>query len=130
MRTSAFEDLNNWCAQGNYSEPKCNDKDQHQEELAHANANSSAKRTHFNKVLVIINNHPRKKGIGMLQRLYQPYFGMTIFCGSYSPMEYRDEDFHVNSSNTSPSIHVIAGLNSIAQTRLWYILLKSMSMLT
>lgn len=27
----------------------------------------------------------------MLQRLYQPYFGITIFCGSYNPIEYRDE---------------------------------------
>lgn len=29
-------------------------------------------------------------GIGLLQRLYQPYFGMTIFCGTWNPRRYKD----------------------------------------
>ncbi|KAL6728343.1 hypothetical protein Aduo_010123 [Ancylostoma duodenale] len=108
MRMSASEDLTNWCAQANYSELKCSDKDQHQEELAQ-NASNSVQHTHLNKVLVIINNHPRKKGIGMLQRLYQPYFGMTIFCGSHSPMEYRDEGEFPKKIHPFNYIHVSPG---------------------
>ncbi|RCN39875.1 hypothetical protein ANCCAN_14185 [Ancylostoma caninum] len=109
MMTSALEDLTNWCAQGNYSEPECIDKEQHQDELAPTNANNSVHHTHLNKVLVIINNHPRKKGIGMLQRLYQPYFGMTIFCGSYSPMEYRDEGEFLEIIHPFNYIHISRG---------------------
>ncbi|KIH55685.1 hypothetical protein ANCDUO_14152 [Ancylostoma duodenale] len=29
-------------------------------------------------------------GIGLLQRLYQPYFGMTIFCGTFDWNGYKD----------------------------------------
>ncbi|EYC35082.1 hypothetical protein Y032_1154g3707 [Ancylostoma ceylanicum] len=109
MSTRSFQDLASWCAKGNYSEPDCIGKGPNQEELPLANANNSAQRTHVDKVLVIINNHPRKKGIGMLQRLYQPYFGMTIFCGSYSPMEYRDEGEFPGIIHPFNYIHVSHG---------------------
>lgn len=42
------------------------------------------------QVLIIIDNHPRLSGLGLLQRLYQPYFGIVLFCGTWNFLRYRD----------------------------------------
>ncbi|CAJ0606774.1 unnamed protein product [Cylicocyclus nassatus] len=60
-------------------------------ELSHRSEPGNNLKESLHIVLVIIDNHQRKKGIGLLQRLYQPYFGMTIFCGSHNLLEYMDE---------------------------------------
>ncbi|CAJ0606790.1 unnamed protein product [Cylicocyclus nassatus] len=51
------------------------------------------------EVLIVVDNYQRKKGIGLLQRLYQPYFGMTIFCGSYNQLEYSDGGYFLTGDD-------------------------------
>ncbi|EYC30953.1 hypothetical protein Y032_0004g1870 [Ancylostoma ceylanicum] len=41
-------------------------------------------------VLVITSNYPWNRTIGVLQRMYQPFFGLTIFCGPWFPEKYDD----------------------------------------
>ncbi|KHJ97957.1 hypothetical protein OESDEN_02062 [Oesophagostomum dentatum] len=41
-------------------------------------------------VLIITCNFPLNGTVGILQRMYQPYFGQTIFCGPWLPEEYDD----------------------------------------
>ncbi|KIH59631.1 hypothetical protein ANCDUO_10128 [Ancylostoma duodenale] len=41
-------------------------------------------------VLVITSNYPWHRTIGVLQRMYQPFFGLTIFCGPWFPEKYDD----------------------------------------
>ncbi|WKY02076.1 hypothetical protein Q1695_015804 [Nippostrongylus brasiliensis] len=43
-----------------------------------------------NTVLIIVSNVPWKSSIGLLQRLYSPYFGMTVFCGNFDGEDYDD----------------------------------------
>ncbi|PIO68767.1 hypothetical protein TELCIR_09430 [Teladorsagia circumcincta] len=45
-----------------------------------------------NTVLVITCNYPLNRTLGLLQRLYQPYFALTIFCGSWFPNLYDDDN--------------------------------------
>lgn len=43
------------------------------------------------QVLIVVNNYPWKYGMGLIQRLYQPYFATVIFCGSWYPAEFSDD---------------------------------------
>ncbi|KHJ88413.1 hypothetical protein OESDEN_11795 [Oesophagostomum dentatum] len=62
----------------------------------------------FCMVLIIIDNHQRKSGFGLLQRLYQPYFGLTIFCGTWKPDEYKDDGHYPEMLHPFNYIHVSA----------------------
>lgn len=42
-------------------------------------------------MLIVVNNYPWKYGMGLIQRLYQPYFATVIFCGSWYPAEFSDD---------------------------------------
>ncbi|KAK6060917.1 hypothetical protein COOONC_01419, partial [Cooperia oncophora] len=48
------------------------------------------------QVLVITCNYPLNRTIGLLQRLYQPYFALTIFCGTWLPHLYDDTNSSFN----------------------------------
>ncbi|EPB71898.1 hypothetical protein ANCCEY_09023 [Ancylostoma ceylanicum] len=47
-------------------------------------------RSRPNEALIITYNYPMNQTIGVLQRMYQPYFGVTIFCGPWYPEKYDD----------------------------------------
>ncbi|EPB71892.1 hypothetical protein ANCCEY_09017 [Ancylostoma ceylanicum] len=47
-------------------------------------------RSRLKEALIITYNYPMNQTIGVLQRMYQPYFGVTIFCGPWYPEKYDD----------------------------------------
>ncbi|KAK6740488.1 hypothetical protein RB195_008758 [Necator americanus] len=84
-------DISDWCAAANHTEllhmlPS-------PEQLNDAHTNHTVLTDLENTVLVVTYNYPMNGTIGLIQRLYQPYFGVTIFCGSWFPKEYDQKDF-------------------------------------
>uniref|UniRef100_A0A1I7V428 DUF5672 domain-containing protein n=1 Tax=Caenorhabditis tropicalis TaxID=1561998 RepID=A0A1I7V428_9PELO len=57
-------------------------------------------------VLIVANNYPWKYGIGLIQRLYQPYFASIIFCGSWYPDQIEDEDNFTSTIHPVNYIHM------------------------
>uniref|UniRef100_A0A1I7T7F0 DUF5672 domain-containing protein n=1 Tax=Caenorhabditis tropicalis TaxID=1561998 RepID=A0A1I7T7F0_9PELO len=57
-------------------------------------------------VLIAVNNFPWKYGIGLIQRLYQPYFASIIFCGSWYPNQIEDEDNFTSTIHPVNYIHM------------------------
>ena len=58
------------------------------------------------KVLIAVNNYPWKYGVGLIQRLYQPYFAAVIFCGSWYSDEVIDVDNYTSTLNPINYIHM------------------------
>ncbi|EPB72529.1 hypothetical protein ANCCEY_08390 [Ancylostoma ceylanicum] len=82
-----YQDLLDWCdATG--TEEFCSLMPSHSIHDAHRNRPALSEK--LDTVLIITNNYPWKMGIGLLQRIYQPYFGMTIFCGTWDRRLYKD----------------------------------------
>ncbi|CAJ0598525.1 unnamed protein product [Cylicocyclus nassatus] len=44
-------------------------------------------------VLVIINNYPWQRSLGLLQRIHEPYFGLTIYCGTFDTKGLEEEGY-------------------------------------
>ncbi|CAB3403025.1 unnamed protein product [Caenorhabditis bovis] len=83
-------DIDDWCKEVKYHSftnslpsPK---------QLARQHSNHSILNTHLNNVLIVVNNFEWKFSIGLIQRIYSPYFATTIFCGSYYPTNYSMTD--------------------------------------
>ncbi|CAO4378005.1 unnamed protein product [Caenorhabditis nigoni] len=57
-------------------------------------------------VLVVVNNYPWKYGPGIIQRLYQPYFAAVIFCGSWYPDQFKDQDNYTSIISPFTYIHI------------------------
>ncbi|WKX98959.1 hypothetical protein Q1695_014101 [Nippostrongylus brasiliensis] len=73
LKQDAMQDLEQFC--GDSETPKIN------QPYEGPSALSGLK----DKALVITNNFPLNGTSGLLQRLYQPYFGLTVFCGPSHP---------------------------------------------
>uniref|UniRef100_A0A1I7V432 Tubulin tyrosine ligase n=1 Tax=Caenorhabditis tropicalis TaxID=1561998 RepID=A0A1I7V432_9PELO len=58
------------------------------------------------EILIAVNNYPWKYGIGLIQRLYQPYFASIIFCGSWYPDQIEDEDNFTSTIHPVNYIHM------------------------
>ncbi|EYC01552.1 hypothetical protein Y032_0106g3753 [Ancylostoma ceylanicum] len=85
-----FGELTDWCAKANFSDflRKLPSPPQ----LATSHAKNQVLVNLQKSVLVITGNYPWNRTIGLLQRMYQPYFGLTIFCGSWFPEKYDDSN--------------------------------------
>ncbi|EYB94035.1 hypothetical protein Y032_0176g542 [Ancylostoma ceylanicum] len=104
-KIEAFKALDDWCLKAGF-ETSCNYPSPSQ--LAHSHASDPILRNNEDTALVIINNYQRKRGMGLLQRLYQPYFGMTIFCGTWEPREHIDDGLYPEMIHPFNYIHVSA----------------------
>ncbi|KAK6746233.1 hypothetical protein RB195_012383 [Necator americanus] len=105
QRIDAFKSVDEWCTVGGY-ESNCQYPTPSQLALMHRK--DSVLTSNMDTVLVVINNHQRKTGMGLLQRLYQPYFGITIFCGTWNPYEYRDDGQYPEMISPFNYIHLSA----------------------
>ncbi|EYC02162.1 hypothetical protein Y032_0101g3341 [Ancylostoma ceylanicum] len=88
FKIRAFGELSDWCEAANYSEFLHKLPSPRQLTVAH---NKDDVLTDLeNTALIITYNYPINQTIGVLQRMYQPYFGVTIFCGPWYPEKYDD----------------------------------------
>ncbi|KAL6728497.1 hypothetical protein Aduo_010267 [Ancylostoma duodenale] len=88
FKIRAFGDLSDWCEAANYSEFLHKLPSPRRLSVAHEKDGVLADLK--NTALIITYNYPMNQTIGVLQRMYQPYFGVTIFCGPWYPEEYDD----------------------------------------
>ncbi|ETN70756.1 hypothetical protein NECAME_14558 [Necator americanus] len=103
-------DISDWCAAANHTEllhmlPS-------PEQLNDAHTNHTVLTDLENTVLVVTYNYPMNGTIGLIQRLYQPYFGVTIFCGSWFPKEYDQKGYFVMADDTTFNFWHRVDLNS------------------
>ncbi|RCN48278.1 hypothetical protein ANCCAN_05693 [Ancylostoma caninum] len=95
-KLNALGDIADWCAEANYTGRFLEDlfnKMPSSSQLANLHANNEVLKNLSESVLIITNNYPWNHTIGLLQRMYQPYFGFTIFCGTWFPDKYSNEHF-------------------------------------
>ncbi|KAL6726179.1 hypothetical protein Aduo_008180 [Ancylostoma duodenale] len=86
-----FGDVEKWCAFANYSDPTPLPLP---DQVAALHGKEEVWDELQNIALIITNNFPWKSTIGLLQRIYQPYFKVTIFCGTFYPNLFmKDEGF-------------------------------------
>ncbi|EYC02158.1 hypothetical protein Y032_0101g3339 [Ancylostoma ceylanicum] len=101
FKIRAFGELSDWCEAANYSEflhklpsPRqltvAHNKDDVLTDLENTVGILSSNFVYFVQALIITYNYPMNQTIGVLQRMYQPYFGVTIFCGPWYPEKYDD----------------------------------------
>ncbi|KAK6048849.1 hypothetical protein COOONC_13646 [Cooperia oncophora] len=84
---SLFNDVEEWCANStNYSRNFVGLPSP--EELAVVRQREDVWDELTTVALIITSNFPWKSIIGLLQRLYQPYFKVTVFCGTFYPDLY------------------------------------------
>ncbi|CAB3398151.1 unnamed protein product [Caenorhabditis bovis] len=57
-------------------------------ELAERHKNDPILSKHSRNALIVVSNFDWRWDIGLIQRLYQPYFATTIFCGPFYPNVY------------------------------------------
>ncbi|VDL65792.1 unnamed protein product [Nippostrongylus brasiliensis] len=88
-KLEACESLRNWCS-GTDMFFRCDAASP--KYLAEAHRNRRGLESIRDTVLVVTHNYPRYSGMGLLQQLYQPYFGITIFCGTWYPLRYKDKN--------------------------------------
>ncbi|WKX97021.1 hypothetical protein Q1695_013010 [Nippostrongylus brasiliensis] len=88
-KLEACESLRNWCS-GTDMFFRCDAASP--KYLAEAHRNRRGLESIRDTVLVVTHNYPRYSGMGLLQQLYQPYFGITIFCGTWYPLLYKDKN--------------------------------------
>ncbi|XGW06871.1 hypothetical protein V3C99_016858, partial [Haemonchus contortus] len=81
---SNFKDVEEWCGT-NAEYPGLNMKLPSPEEVAKIRRKADVWGELSSRALLITNNFPWKSTIGLLQRLYQPHFKVTIFCGTFYP---------------------------------------------
>ncbi|CCD66877.2 uncharacterized protein CELE_F02C9.2 [Caenorhabditis elegans] len=84
-----FGDIIKWCNETRKSSVSINFPSPKQ--LASLHEKSYVLKKHMDSVLIVVNNYPWKYGMGLIQRLYQPYFATVIFCGSWYPAEFSDD---------------------------------------
>ncbi|RCN49766.1 hypothetical protein ANCCAN_04223 [Ancylostoma caninum] len=90
QKLKLFGELTDWCAKANF--PEFLQKLLSPSQLATSHTNNLVLANLRKSVLVITGNYPWDRTIGLLQRMYQPYFGLTIFCGSWFPDQYDDDN--------------------------------------
>ncbi|CAI2347408.1 unnamed protein product [Caenorhabditis sp. 36 PRJEB53466] len=95
QKINNFGEIIDWCNQSGYSNLSRIFPSPAQ--LAEEHDKEYVLQRDKNTVLIVANNYPWKWGIGVIQRLYQPYFASVIFCGSWYP-----ENISSGDNYTSP----------------------------
>ncbi|KAK6753882.1 hypothetical protein RB195_013085 [Necator americanus] len=85
-----FANIDDWCTKTGENYTEFRQKFPSPSKLTLLHANNVVLRNLRKSVLVITNNYPWNHTIGLLQRLYQPFFALTIFCGSWFPEKYHN----------------------------------------
>lgn len=80
QKLSYFEDLYDWCHGENKSAEYF--KSVPARYLAVTHNNRLALVEALKKVLIVVVGADQKEELGVLQRIYQPYFAVTLFCGT------------------------------------------------
>ncbi|EPB78243.1 hypothetical protein ANCCEY_02627 [Ancylostoma ceylanicum] len=99
-RLEAMHDLDIWCKEAHpMGLPLRTTSAAYLEKMQNRNEALTQKR---NTVLIIINNFPWKNNsMGLLERIYGSYFGITIFCGKFMKNFESDSDFPAITSSFS-----------------------------
>ncbi|EYC01543.1 hypothetical protein Y032_0106g3749 [Ancylostoma ceylanicum] len=97
-KLSALGDIAEWCAEANYTDVR--QRMPSPSQLATLHTNSNVLRTLSDSVLIVTSNYPWNYTIGLIQRMYQPYFGLTIFCGTWFPDKYS-EGYYVMADDST-----------------------------
>eukprot|EP00081_Caenorhabditis_elegans_P013959 NP_493110.2 Uncharacterized protein CELE_F56H6.9 [Caenorhabditis elegans] len=90
QKLNYFGNIVDWCNETGYSDISINFPSPKQ--LAKQNNESYVFQKDLNSVLLAVNNYPWDYGMGLIQRLYQPYFATIIFCGSWYPENFQNLD--------------------------------------
>ncbi|EFO85806.1 hypothetical protein CRE_01640 [Caenorhabditis remanei] len=121
QKLNYFGDLVDWCNETGYSNlsksflsaKQLSEKHEEsyvlqQDKNSVCSLNSSIFKPKYSiiKVLIAVNNYPWKYGVGLIQRLYQPYFAAVIFCGSWYSDEVIDVDNYTSTLNPINYIHM------------------------
>ncbi|CAL2042607.1 unnamed protein product [Caenorhabditis brenneri] len=99
-----FGDLVDWCNETGYS--NFSKTFPSPEQLKREHDNTYVLQKDLNSVLILVNNFPWKYGMGLLQRLYQPYFATVIFCGSWYPENITNHDNYTSNLHPINYIHI------------------------
>ncbi|CAB04026.3 Glycosyltransferase [Caenorhabditis elegans] len=122
-----FGDIVNWCKETGYSDlpntfPIAT-------QLAKEHDDTYVFQKDLNSVLIAVNNYPWQYGMGLIQRLYQPYFATIIFCGSWYPEKIETVDnmtsvlhpinyIHMNPSEISYGAYAYHCVTLVKEMRL------------
>ncbi|KIH62449.1 hypothetical protein ANCDUO_07268 [Ancylostoma duodenale] len=104
-KLKAMHDLDMWCKEAHpMGLPLRTTSAGYLEKIQNRNEALAQKR---NTVLIIINNFPWKNNsMGLLERIYGNYFGLTIFCGKFMKNFKSDEGFPpITSSFSFVEVH-------------------------
>ncbi|RCN40098.1 hypothetical protein ANCCAN_13980 [Ancylostoma caninum] len=104
-KLKAMHDLDMWCKEAHpLGLPLRTTTARYLEKIQNRNEALAQKR---NTVLIIINNFPWKNNsMGLLERIYGNYFGLTIFCGKFMRNFKSSEDFPpITSSFSFVEVH-------------------------
>ncbi|KAF1752612.1 hypothetical protein GCK72_019167 [Caenorhabditis remanei] len=89
-KISYFGYLDDWCNETGYF--NLSRRFPSAKQLSKEHDDLFAVKQNKNSILIVVNNYPWKYGLGLIQRLYQPYFASVIFCGSWYPDQLIDQD--------------------------------------
>ncbi|EGT58634.1 hypothetical protein CAEBREN_24535 [Caenorhabditis brenneri] len=104
QKLNYFGDLVDWCNETGHS--NLSQSFPSPEQLKNEHDNSVVLQKYSNSVLILVNNYPWQYGMGLLQRLYQPYFATVIFCGSWYPENIIDQDNYTSTLHPINYIHL------------------------
>ncbi|EFO83160.1 hypothetical protein CRE_12969 [Caenorhabditis remanei] len=104
QKINYFGDLVDWCNETGYS--NLSKSFPSAKQLSEKHEESYVLQQDKNSVLIAVNNFPWKYGVGLIQRLYQPYFAAVIFCGSWYSDEVVDVDNYTSTLNPINYIHM------------------------
>ncbi|CCD68162.3 Nucleotide-diphospho-sugar transferase domain-containing protein [Caenorhabditis elegans] len=99
-----FGEIINWC--GETGESIVSTKLSSPKQVHDQHRTSYVLQKHMNSVLIVVNNYPWKYGMGLIQRLYQPYFAMVIFCGPWYPAQFSDDTNFTSTISPINYIHM------------------------
>ncbi|EGT42571.1 hypothetical protein CAEBREN_32781 [Caenorhabditis brenneri] len=89
QKLNYFGHLVKWCNESGYPTKSFPSPEQLEEQ----HADTYVLQKDLNSVLILVNNYPWKYGMGLLQRLYQPYFAAVIFCGPWYPEQFQNDNY-------------------------------------
>ncbi|EGT52140.1 hypothetical protein CAEBREN_02655 [Caenorhabditis brenneri] len=101
QKLNYFGDIIEWC-----NETDLTESFRSPEQLKKKHDESYVLQKDLNSVLIVVNNFAWKYGIGLIQRLYQPYFASVIFCGSFYPEKLEEQDNYTSTINPINYVHM------------------------
>ncbi|CAL2037312.1 unnamed protein product [Caenorhabditis brenneri] len=104
QKLNYFGDIVEWCNETGYS--NLTESFRSPEQLKKKHYESYVLQKDLNSVLIVVNNFAWKYGIGLIQRLYQPYFASVIFCGSFYPEKLEEQDNYTSTIKPINYVHM------------------------